>query len=193
MRFFTTTILLFFTAILFACGGYFSTPDNTNSNQANSIAPENTNIDANANLDLSNTNSNIQNLPVKRPSPTPKTDPLTRSAPDDSVITAENDAEGDLVETRIFKNHEMLAKVERILTASRRDGSIRVFLKNGRVYEIPVSRLKNVLNESPEEIIKTVRGEATAGSPAANKAQGDGKNGASPGKTSDTAPTPPRQ
>ncbi len=132
MRLVGITILLVFTASLFACGGYYAGSNSANSNQANgaqtnSIA-EDSNLDANANMeDLANANTNIQNsIPLKRPV-APKPEMLTRPAPDDSEITAENNAEGDLVETRIFKNHDMVAKVERILTASRRNGSVRIF------------------------------------------------------------------
>ena len=190
MRVFLITILLLSAALLIACTGYFSGHDTANSNRENASANtlvESTNVDPNVNAELANANANIQNIPVKRPQPAPKEEPLTRTAPDDSVITAENNPEGDLVETRIFKNHDMLAKVERVLTASRRGGSVRVFLKNGRVYEIPVARLKNALNESPEEIIRTVGGETMA-------------NGSQPvpGKTpeprpANTASTPQRQ
>ncbi|HEV7645922.1 MAG TPA: hypothetical protein VGO50_18430 [Pyrinomonadaceae bacterium] len=190
MRVFAITILLLSAALLIACTGYFSGRETVNSNQANASAntlAENTNIDPNVNAELANANANIQNTPVKRPPPTPKEEPLTRTAPDDSVITAENNPEGDLVETRIFKNHDMLAKVERILTASRRGGSVRVFLKNGRVYEVPVARLKNVLNETPEEIIRTVGGEtmATGSQPAAGKTPEP--------RPANTASTPQRQ
>jgi hypothetical protein len=190
MRLFATTILLLLTAILFACTGYFSASNQANSNLANSQVislPEDQNVEANANTDdLANANANIQNLPVKRPPLSPKPEPLTRIAPDDSVITAENNADGDLVETRVFKNHDMLAKVERILTASRRGGTLRVFLKNGRVYELPAGKLKNALSDSPDEIIKSVGDETvTAGSPS--KTPPDTKNGA---RTGDAAPTP---
>ena len=178
------------TAILFACTGYFSASNQANSNMANSQVtspPEDQNVEANANTeDLANANANIQNLPVKRPPLSPKPEPLTRTAPDDSVITAENNADGDLVETRVFKNHDMLAKVERILTASRRGGTLRVFLKNGRVYELPAGKLKNALSDSPDEIIKSVGDETvTAGSPS--KTPPDTKNGA---RTGESAPTP---
>jgi hypothetical protein len=196
MRTLGITILLTLTALLIACSGYFTASDNANSNQANSanaVVAENTNIDANANIDLANANANIVNVPAKRPTLTPKPEPLTRDAPDDSVITAENDTDGDLVETRIFKNHEMLAKVERVLTASRREGTIRVFLKNGRVYEFPVGRLKNVLSESPETIIRSVGSEALAtgatGTQASNKAPAEPKPGSGTVKA-DPAPTP---
>lgn len=197
MRWISTTILLLFTAILFACGGYFSGSNPANSNQsnspANSLSAENNNINANVE-DMANANANIQNLPIKRPTPSPKPEALTRTGPDDSVITAENNEQGDLVETRVFKNHDMLAKVERILTASRREGNIRVFLKNGRVYEFSVGRLKNALNESPEEIIKAVGGEAAAaGQQTGNRAQTDSKNGSGAARTANTASTPQKQ
>ena len=197
MRWIAATILLLFTAILFACGGYFSGSNPANSAQsnspANSLSAENNNINANVE-DMANANTNIQNLPIKRPTPLPKPEALTRTGPDDSVITAENNEQGDLVETRVFKNHDMLAKVERILTASRREGNIRVFLKNGRVYEFPVGRLKNALNESPEEILKAVGGEAAAaGQQATNRAQTDSKNGSGAARTANTAPTPQKQ
>jgi hypothetical protein len=198
MRTLAITILLLFTAMLFACSGYFSASNNTNSNQANSEtnpAPaENADIDANADMDA-NANANlINNAPVKRAPAPPKNDLLTRDAPDDSVITAENDPDGDLVETRIFKNHDMVAKVERILPSSRREGSVRVFLKNGKVYEFPVSRLKNALKDSPDEIVKTVGETVVAtgtGPAAANRAATDGKG--NPATSANTAATPRKQ
>lgn len=179
--------------MLFACGGYFSSSNGTISNQANS-AQANTAPDANANfdanIDLANANANVTNVVPVRRQPTPKPQPLTRQAPDDSVITAEIASQGDLVETRVFKNHDMVAKVERILPPSRTSsGSVRVFLKNGKVYEVPASKLKNALSGTPDDIIRAVGGDsATATSTPVNRTQTDPRTVAPP-----TSSTPPRR
>lgn len=198
-----STILLTLAAILFACCGYFADSNAANSGQvnagqANANSPDG-NLDANANMDLANANANIQNsVPARRPAPA-KTDPLVRPAPDDSEIIAENNTDGDLVETRIFKNHDMIAKVERILTASRRDGRVRIFLKNGRVYELPVSKLKNALKDSPGDIIKAVGSDAmvAAGQPVnrpVTEGRGPGAaNSAAANARANAGATPERQ
>jgi hypothetical protein len=197
MRTVNLIILLTFTTTLFACGGYYAESNANNTNQANSDQVNLTydsNIDSNINLEA-NANADLQDaVPVKRPVPA-KPDPLVRPAPDDSEITAENNPEGDLVETRIFKNHDMIAKVERILTASRSNGRVRVFLKNGRVYEVPVSKLKNALKESPDEIIKAVSGDVTTtAAQAANRAQIDARGGSGANTSSaNTGATPQKQ
>lgn len=187
-----TAVLLFSTALLFACGGYFSSSDNSNAYsanqaQANVEPPVDANFDANANANLANVNANVTNVVPTRRQPTPKPQPLTRIAPDDSVITAENNTQGDFVETRVFKNHDMVAKVERILPPSRTSsGSVRVFLKNGKVFEVPASRLKNALSGTPDDIIKAVGGDsATATSTPVNRPQNDPRGG-----TTTAAPPP---
>jgi hypothetical protein len=140
-------------------------------------------------------NENIQNsAPPKRVVKVkPEETPL--SAPDDSEITFENNAQGELVETRIFKNHDMVAKVERTQSAAKKDASIKVYLKNGKVYEIPAGRIKDVLKESPEEIIKAVGGDVAAAMQPANKAQTETKSGAGAANTAaaNTAATPEKR
>ena len=180
MKLVKLTILLSFSAVLFACGGN-STGSNSpaNSNAANAAQTTSSLADpansANSDANIADpANANIQNsAPPKRvvkvkPEETPV------PAPDDSEITAENNAQGELVETRIFKNHDMVAKVERTQNASKKDASIKVYLKNGKVYELPAGKIKDVLKESPEEIIKAVGGDVAAtAAQGANKAQTD--------------------
>jgi hypothetical protein len=197
MRNLAITILLALTATLVACSGFFSASNSSNSNAANAelvAAPDdNANLDIDADLEDANANANVVNaLPARRPLSTPTPDLLAREAPDDSVITAENDPDGDLVETRIFKNHDMVAKVERVLPASRRDGTIRVFLRNGKVYEFPVSRMKNALKDSPDDIVRSVGDTVVAAeAQASNKAAAETKN--APGMPAANAAVTPRK
>lgn len=196
MRLVKLTILFSFSALLVGCGGN-STGSNVtvNSNAANTPqanlaeASNGNGADANA-ADAANANTQNSAPPKRAVKVKPEETPL--QAPDDSEITLENNAQGELVETRIFRNHDMVAKVERTQNTAKKDASIKVYLKNGKVYELPAGKIKDVLTESPEEIIKAVGGDVAAASQAANKTQSDTKTGAGAANTSsaNTASTP---
>lgn len=76
-----------------------------------------------------------------------------RTAPDESVVSAESRGK-DFVETRTFKNHETLAKVEKITdgTTTR----FKVFLKSGKVVDGPSEKLQNFASMAPASILDAI-------------------------------------
>jgi hypothetical protein len=163
---------VFIISILVAFSGSCSSSVETNqtANGANATAP-NTNP-ANANLAAA-TNSNPpgmqpysgninpnafnqanDNLKVIKYEP--KKDELpygSRVAPDDSIITSGSRGT-DFVETRTFKNHAVLAKVEKIMDGKTE--KYKVYLKNGKVFDAPGDKMKNMQSLAPENILDAI-------------------------------------
>jgi hypothetical protein len=135
-------------------GSTFSSNSNTaaatNSNQAGGMVPYNgaQNLDPNA---FNATGANLKVVPYQ-----PKKDEMpygTHNAPDDSTVTVGSRGK-EFVETRTFKNHEALAKVEKIMDGT--DTKYKVFLKNGRVLEAPAEKLANFKAMAPNSILDAV-------------------------------------
>jgi len=60
---------------------------------------------------------------------------------------------GEPLETRIFKKHPVLAKIERTDLNNR---NVKVYLKNGKVVNLPEGRVENFLTAPAENILKAV-------------------------------------
>ena len=75
------------------------------------------------------------------------------AAPDNSEVMSEMNDNGQPVETRTFKNHRILAKVERIDLDNR---NIKVYLKNGKALSLPEGRIEDFLTAPADDIIKAV-------------------------------------
>lgn len=78
--------------------------------------------------------------------------PAGKSAPDDSVFTTRLTDVG--LETRTFKSEPQLEKVERITSAKGK--TIKVYLRNGKVFELPGDQLQNLASIPASEILKAV-------------------------------------
>lgn len=76
-------------------------------------------------------------------------------APDDSTFTAEMNEKGQPVETRTFRSHPILKKVEKI-TMSPRDYVFKIYLKNGKVVESKSDQLKDFRVISPVNILDAI-------------------------------------
>lgn len=76
-------------------------------------------------------------------------------AADNSVYTAEMNEKGQPVETRIFKSHPILAKIEKI-TLSPRDYVYKIYLKDGKVVESKSEELKQFRFIAPENILDAI-------------------------------------
>lgn len=150
------------------CGGNAAEPNstaaNTNSsaaeNPANSVTASNGEqiqpafngemkevgdgfpVPANANVTFVNTNQTKDTMREK-------------PAPDDSTFTAEMNAKGQPVETRTFRSHPILKKVEKI-TMSPRDYVFKIYLKNGKVVESKSEKLKDFRVISPINILDAI-------------------------------------
>ncbi len=75
------------------------------------------------------------------------------AAPDNSEITNAMDAKGQPLETRTFKKHPVLVKIERTNLNNR---DIKIYLKNGKVVNLPAGRVENFLTASADGILKAV-------------------------------------
>lgn len=76
-------------------------------------------------------------------------------APDNSTYSAEMNAKGQPVETRTFKSHPILVKIEKI-TLSPRDYVFKIYLKNGKVVESKSEELKQFRYIAPANILDAI-------------------------------------
>lgn len=76
-------------------------------------------------------------------------------AADNSTYTAEMSESGKPVETRTFKSHPILLKIEKI-TLSPRDYVFKVYLKDGKVVETKSEELKQFRYIAPENILDAI-------------------------------------
>ena len=158
---------VFIFTILFisnACSS--SAPTNSTTNGANPSANTNTvaatnsspsgmapyngvqNVNPNA---FNATNDNLKVVPYQ-----PKKDEMpygSRKAPDDSVITSGSRGK-DFLETRTFKSHAVLTKVEKIMDG--KTTKYKVYLKNGKVVDAPAEKMSNYAAMSPETILDVI-------------------------------------
>lgn len=95
---------------------------------------------------------------------------LTRPAPDDSEVSMEMNKAGQPVQTRIFKNHPVLLKVEKIYLGPK-ETKYTVHLKNGRVLPLEEGKLSDFLIAPPQDILAAV-GVKNQASPADRDAAG---------------------
>lgn len=117
-----------------------------------SRAPEQ---NSNANLMLGSTfGKQVKRNPNGRAA-APPIDPnakrMLANAPDNSVIYTEMNQQGTPIETRIFKNHPQLQKVERTYSTIERP-EIKVYLKNGKIIDVPGDKFDNILNAPAKDI-----------------------------------------
>ena len=91
-----------------------------------------------------------------------------KPAPDESEVNTVQQKDGSFKETRTFKNHPQLLKVERI-TAGR-DVKMKVYLKNGKVIPVESAKLPQFNVIAPGNIL------AAAGVKPVNPNAGENKN-----------------
>ena len=84
-----------------------------------------------------------------------KATPSLTNAADDSVISASMNAQGVPVETRAFRDNPLLLKVEKSLENPKKP-QIKVFLKNGKVVNLPADKISNPSTASANEILIAV-------------------------------------
>lgn len=82
----------------------------------------------------------------------PTAESTPQSAPDNSEITSLMDAKGQMIDTRTFKNNPVLAKIERNVTDAK-NPQVKVYLKNGKVINLPPGKLANPTGASASEIL----------------------------------------
>lgn len=99
-----------------------------------------------------NANAATVNIPAQR-----EVESISTGIPaaDNSTYAAEMNESGKPVETRTFKNHPILLKVEKI-TMSPRDYVFKVYLKDGKVIESKSEELKQFRYIAPENILDAI-------------------------------------
>lgn len=122
----------------------------TNSNPVNAMQPYNgvQNLNPNA---FNATSDNLKVVPYQ-----PKKDELpygTRNAPDDSVISSGSRGR-DFLETRTFRSHPTLSKVEKIMDG--KTDKYKVYLKSGKVVDAPAEKMSNYAAMAPESILAAI-------------------------------------
>ena len=79
------------------------------------------------------------NAPSSGPLPTPQFKP----AADNSIVSTTMNAQGAVVETRIFKGNPQIASV--VMTwVGPNDNTLKIFLRNGRVVEAKADNIENL-------------------------------------------------
>lgn len=125
----------------------------TNSNPpgAPAVVPYNGVQNINPNAFNAANDSNLKVIPYQ---PKPGELPYgTRTAPDDSIVSSGSRGR-DFVETRSFKSHAVLSKVEKIMDG--KTTSYKVFLKNGKVVDAPADKMTNFTAMAPESILDAI-------------------------------------
>jgi hypothetical protein len=122
----------------------------TNADPTGAVVPYNgvQNLNPNA---FNAASDNLKVIPYK-----PKDGELpygSRNAPDESVVSTTSRGK-DFVETRTFKNHPQLAKVEKITDG--KDTKYKVFLKNGKILDAPADKMGNFTALAPNSILEVV-------------------------------------
>jgi len=79
----------------------------------------------------------------------------TRPASDNSQVASTMNKEGTPIETRTFKSHPILLKTERIYTDIQNPNG-RVYLKNGKIVELPPDPSINLSIAPANEILKAI-------------------------------------
>ena len=152
------TILVVFNAC--SSGEANKTANGANSANANSAAATNSNppgmqsYNGAQNFNPNAFNASNDNLQVVKVEP--KKDELpygTRTAPDDSTLTSGSRGK-DFFETRTFKNHPILVKVEKIMDG--KTTKYKVYLKDGKVLDAPADKMSNYTALTPENILDIV-------------------------------------
>lgn len=168
MRFFYFVIISIF---FISCSSSSTVETNVNSN--NSVIAlanqTNTNVEVQANTNVevqADTNSyTLQNMAVSKqnvknwgakkggatePAPIEAT-PMAYPAPDNSEISSimNNNVP---TEVRTFKNNPMLVKMERIFVDVK-NPQIKVYLKDGKVVNVPSGKISNPATASADEIL----------------------------------------
>ena len=76
-------------------------------------------------------------------------------APDNSEVSSV--LTNNLVQTRTFKNNPQLLKVEiTTIVAENNRKVVKVYLKNGKVKELPEGKISDPLTETADNILKAV-------------------------------------
>lgn len=75
-----------------------------------------------------------------------------RKAAEDSEIATAMNAQGDVVETRIFKSHPRLERVEAVWKGAK-EAEFKIFLKDGKIIDVKTGRIVNLQTASVRDLL----------------------------------------
>lgn len=179
-----TAIILSLFIFLSACSS--ATEETANSNTAGvNINAANTEVvvvtNANSQMipmngvDANAFNGNSANVKVVNPD-TSKLPPTLgpRPAPDESEFQTKGRNDGSFAETRTFKNHPQLSKIERVTNG--REVSLKVYLKNGKAIEVTQEKIPNFRIAAAQDILLAVGIKPKVEAPPAQTTKGETKS-----------------
>ncbi|CAN5746089.1 hypothetical protein BH24ACI1_BH24ACI1_28590 [soil metagenome] len=160
MRFFNFVIISIF---FISCSSSSTVETNVNSNNSDIavVRKVNANVEVQADANsypiqnMAVSKQNVRNWGAKRGRATDvapiEATPMAYPAPDNSEIssTMNNNVP---TEIRTFKNNPMLVKMERIFVDVK-NPQIKVYLKNGKVVNVPPGKISNPATVSADEIL----------------------------------------
>ncbi len=148
----------------------------TNSTNSNAVAGSNTNSQMieKSGVDPNAFNQNSANAKIVTPDLSQQNITNTsRPAPDESEFVTKGRPDGSFAETRTFKNHPQLSKVEKITNG--KNISTKVYLKNGKTIEAGNEKIPDIRNISAQNILTAVGIQPKVETPPASENQGKSK------------------
>ncbi|CAN5357105.1 hypothetical protein BH20ACI1_BH20ACI1_24620 [soil metagenome] len=121
-----------------------------NANNAAPAANSNSSDLSNSPVGKNSRGRTINSAPID-----PNAEMILTTAPDNSVISTSMNKQGAPIETRTFKSHPTLLKVERVYT-DLKNPTITVYLKNGKTFDLPKEKIDDIFNVSANDILKAV-------------------------------------
>ena len=85
----------------------------------------------------------------------PNAERILAPAPDNSEISTAMNKQGQIIETRTFKDNAELAKVVRMNVDSDNQ-AVKVYLKNGKILDLPKGRIENIFAAPAAQILQAV-------------------------------------
>jgi len=118
------------------------------------IANSSTNTpSSNTVINIPTNNAAVKKIPM--PGKSMQTSAPAQPAPDNSEVSSV--LTNNLVQTRTFKNNPQLLKVEiTTIVAENNRKVVKVYLKNGKVKELPEGKISDPLTETADNILKAV-------------------------------------
>src|SRR5437773_291655 len=138
---------------LFGCGSQSS---NSNLAVENANPPANVNVvpivppESNA---IAANSANVTNANVVAVTPPVNIKPMVYPAPDNSEYTSAMDKTGAVTETRVFHHNPQLIKIVKV-TRTVTDKSISIYLKNGKVVNLPGDKLQDIKSQPVSVILE---------------------------------------
>lgn len=163
--------LLITLAIASAAGCSSASNENVNANIANTNLPVNSNGNSQMillpNVNAEAFNANTANIPTVNREVPKSEDFQKRTAPDNSEVLTYMRPDGSFAETRTFKDHPQLLKIERVTNGPK--VTRKVYLRNGKVYDFTEDQIADMRTTAPGNILKAIGVDVPTPAPVSKK------------------------